>query len=185
MSHAVRLYAALRRSLASPPARRVGEAVRVPIDGRICNAKLRKGGKRCTSMRYRCSRERGPVCVSCGRGWPTKVVVESVRAVRSRIPQERERDLAADIGVLIANLPTWPRRVLMAWSLRCEICGRRVLHERGRWRHYEVAEHLARHFPRAGEMTQPRRISEHYERACENVDGSYAVLERAYGRASV
>lgn len=182
MSNPLALYAALRRDLSSPPGRRIGEAARVPLDGRACPGKVRRGKQTniCGGRVYRMSRNRGPVCAACGRSWPTKVVVESVRGTRNGVPREREMDMAAEIGRLVSRLAVWPRRVANAWAGHCETCERAVPHVKGRWRRSEVAEHLRAHYPRAIAHTTPWRVQELYDQAQSVVGCDFAVIEAAY-----
>lgn len=182
MTNPLALYAALRRDLSSPPGRRIGEAARVAIEGRQCNAKVRRGKQTnvCEGRVYRMSRSRGPVCAACGRSWPTKVVVESVRGTRNGVPREREMDMAAEIGRLVSRLATWPRRVANAWAGHCETCDRAVPHTKGRWRRSEVAEHLRAHYPRAIAHTTPWKVQELFEQAQEALGEDWAGVETAY-----
>lgn len=182
MTNPLALYAALRRDLSSPPGRRVGEAARIAVEGRQCSAKVRRGKQTnvCGGRVYRMSRNRGPVCAACGKAWPTRVVVESVRGTRNTVPREREMDLAAEIGRLVSRLAVWPRRVANAWSGHCEDCGRPVPHTKGRWRRSEVAEHLAWHYPRAVAHTTPWKVQELFEQAQEALGDDFAVIVAAY-----
>lgn len=185
MSRAASLYLALRRDLSRPPARRPGEVARVPVlrtgsgKPRACQAR-RKNGIRCDGTNPRETPRRGWLCADCGSAWPTRVVVESVRGGKVRVPRERQMDLAADLGRLFATLPPWERRVFAAWELACLACGHRVPHHSRRWRKVEVAEHLARHYPRSVVHVTPDRVEATYEAAADRVMAAFDLIEKVY-----